>query len=241
MFTFSALISSSFLLLNMSLQLQFVEIKDDDRHIETLTADLMTIGHVGDVKPKLCNGRISRRHAVVVKQDNGWFVTDGVNGQPSTNGLRLANGERVACKLLSEAGQRVYLLKADKLECYIEVIEVDKTSSALAGRSTLNFEAELSQLNGTIEQTINHVQSVEKVAHNNQRHIQDVESRLDTALDAIERVGKRPWVFLAGTVVLGVSVLSGIVLFGIYSNMDKFVDTYIDHRYQKTQQQQQSK
>jgi high-affinity K+ transport system ATPase subunit B len=143
--------------------------------------------------------------------------------------------------LLSEAGQRVYLLKADKLECYIEVIEVDKTSSALAGRSTLNFEAELSQLNGTIEQTINHVQSVEKVAHTNQQHIQNIESRLDTALDAIERVGKRPLIYLGGTVVLGMTVLSGIILFGLYSNMDKLVDTYIDHRYQKTQQQQQSK
>lgn len=116
--------------------LRFVEINHDKQNIEILeNLPSQIVGHKGEIKPKISNGHISRRHATVefseVDGNPTWVITDGdnVSGEASRNGLRDKTGEVILSKItLKDVGDRVYLLYMYNTLAYIEVFttEIEK-------------------------------------------------------------------------------------------------------------------
>lgn len=212
--------------------LRFIEINGNDRRVQALDKDLHIIGHSGDIKPQLCNGRISRRHATIVhnRNNSSWTITDGVGDRKSSNGIWRGSslGERIEGSIdIAEVGDRVYLLPGDVLCAYVEVIRADEPSRET---DSLDMAGQLHALRSTVEHVIDRSESAAQLAQTNQGRLDEIDGKIDSALDAIERVGSNPWKFFIGGVVIGGLVLSGIFIFGIYKNLDRMFDTYLHDR-----------
>lgn len=201
------------------LHLQFVEIKDADRHTELLEGDRHLVGHKGDIVPRLCNGRISQRHATIARIGRQWLVVDGHEGKPSTNGLWTIEG-RIYEGMLAKEGDRIYLMRDidASTECYLEVVaEPSRPTTQQPDRSTIDME--------------NRVNALDSLAHENRSKIVATDEKLSELEQKIQLAGEtliaasKNWrQLMLGAIVCSFIAGAGIVAIGFYTHLDQVFD-----------------
>ena len=229
------------------LKLQFVEVcKSHSEKIILEDLPLQTIGHDSDIKPKITNGHLSRKHCTIVYYSalHCWRVTDGSvdNQSPSRNGLWNKEGSKIEGHvMLSNLGDRVYLLKIPNNEAYLEV--VDDSLPELKSRSTSGLEIQIAELTTTAEKVADTVSDVKQAVVSNRAGIDQVKvqseainakvsvltSTLESVLDQIETVGKEPKVYFLGATVSFLMLMMALFGFAVYTNIGKIVDYQLEH------------
>jgi len=233
------------------LKLQFVEIANS--HSEKIILENLpsqTVGHAGTIKPKISNGHLSRIHCTIVFYSAlcCWRVTDGSldNQSPSRNGLWNKEGNKIEGHImLSNLGDRVYLLKIPDNEAYLEV--VDDSLPELKSRSTSGLEIQIAELTTTAEKVANNVSDVKQAVVSNREGIEQVKktsdaldskvnlmmTTLNSSLDRIEDIGSKPRLYLTGTMVATLMIFTAVSLFTFYSHVDDFVKLYLTSKGQQ--------
>jgi hypothetical protein len=215
------------LLISHFMLLQFVEIKDADRQVQLLEGDQHVVGHSGDIVPKLCNGRISKRHATVSRMAEEaiqvyglqWFVVDGFEGKESTNGLWTVTDGKISEGMLTKPGDRIYLLRdVDACrEAYLEVVAEPSTSRPCNDRSTVGFEQKLIALKETVAGNRESIGAV-------QTQLGATEQKVEFLIDTIERLGRNWKRFVIGGLTASFLAGAGITAIAFYTHLDQVFD-----------------
>jgi hypothetical protein len=244
------------------LSLRFVEIVADQKTITPIPvlADKAScvVGHKGDILPKICNGRISRRHCTVTynAEFGLWAIKDGVEGNPSQNGLYDADGGRVqGLTTLSKAGDRIYLLAVRGFAAFLEV--VDSTAPEQPAKPapeerqeqpTLGFEAHLFEISQTVGETAAKVKAadqkivaVSEQASGNSDSIQDLKDwrgQVTFVLAVLEKIGKNWGIYLTAIAVIILAGSAGMSMLSAWIYKEQIVKPYLDDRLRQIEQRQ---
>ena len=233
------------------LKLQFVEVtKSHSEKVILEDLPLQTVGHDGDICPRITNGHLSRIHCTVVYYSalHCWRVTDGNlnNKAPSRNGLWTKDGNKIDTHvMMSNLGDRVYLLNIPGNLAYIDVI--DDAIPSLQPRSTAGLEIQIAELTTKAEKVADKISDVKEAVNCNKQGIEQVKqtgdvleakvnlimATLDSSLDRIEDIGSRPKLYLTGTMIATVMIFAAVSLFTFYTHIDDFVELYLTSKGQQ--------
>lgn len=203
----------------------------------------LTIGHQGDIKPKISNGHISRIHATVYHdgESNSWLVLDGNHerNRSSKNGIYNKDGDRIesSIKLFSE-GERVFFINSDNCVAYLEVFESENEICDTKGRDTAGLEIQLAHIQTKTELNSKKLTSVANRVETNLEAIREVHdkttdldqkvsliaSTVDQALDHVSELGSKPRQYITGALVAFFMVLLAMTSYILYHKMEKITD-----------------
>lgn len=103
-----------------------IKLKDEILDEFFVTSDVTRIGRSADNDIVLDDNRVSRKHAAIVKEDDGYFVVDKDSG----NGTRL-NGERIKKQVLKD-GDKIGIGESI-LEVEFETVDVSEGRAVKKG------------------------------------------------------------------------------------------------------------
>ena len=229
------------------LNLRFVEFAGDNTTQQDIPNNKTNmIGHEGNIKPQISNGRISRKHCTVNYDHatDSWLVIDGntITGQNSRNGLFTISGERILGKVtLTEPCQRVFLLAMGNNQAYLETYVADEKTGCDITRTTIDLESEVLAAKDVAEKAARNVRIVSDLVENNannieslQRHQSALEEKvsfmmnaIDTGLDKVEEIGTKPKPYIIGTALILFMCVGGIVTYSLHKNIDDIIKYYI--------------
>lgn len=219
------------------MKLKFIELAKGETRKVTLTGLDHIIGHEGDIKPEISNGHISRKHVRVNQvNDNCWLISDGI-GLPSRNGLYFQDVSSPELKKvdtsvkLDKIGQRVYLLKIDGAEAFIEIFPDVELVIDKPQRQTSGLEIELQKLATQTEKAVDKIQVATVNIAANRNEITELKKtnsiladKVNLALDTIEEVGNNPKKYMMGAATLAGICLLGIMVLGAYNRINDVMD-----------------
>lgn len=229
--------------------LRFVEINGTRKSSEILeNLPSQIIGHKGEIKPQITNGHISRHHATVCynENDESWLVIDGntITGVESKNGLRDSQGHPIVGKTtLKDVGDRVYLLYMYDTNAYLEVFNTAREKlDGTSGLEDDDIEPEISKLSVNTHLLKDEVCTALKLAQTNKETLTTVSEKnvelsgkvatlmavLDQGLNQVEEIGNKPKQFILGFGIFSLGVVSLIVLYGVFRNVDPIVRSFFD-------------
>lgn len=216
------------------LDLRFVEKVGSESSTQPIDKFPCTIGRSKDAPTPppyhlhslISNGSLSEFHCTIEHDIalNNWTVTDGISGDPSTNGIwfrprEASEMERVESCVLQRLGDRVYLLSTyDGRLAYVEVFDPAKQPIDIA-RTTMDLDPALIRVR---EEMHSEFAKLHDAGQKRDAKLEKVSAAIETAESAgklLIAVYNHRKELIVGAIVLAIigSVLGPLFLMFLYS------------------------
>ena len=216
--------------------IRFVEKVGEETEIQEITKFPTVIGHNGNIRPLICNGKISKNHCTVTYDiDNGVYqVEDGANGKPSTNHLYLSDRIGGDCAvtskaILSKPGQAVYLIRLlNGTEAYIEIYDPNDIRS-IDPRATSSLDPMLVKTNAMMIET-------RQIVEHNAVRLTELDSKLQALLKVFDYLGENPRKAISAIAIITLMIVIGLPTIVIWANRQAIVDLMLKEETYKREQ-----
>lgn len=216
--------------------IRFIEKVGEETEIQEITKFPTVVGHGGNIRPLICNGKISKNHCTVTYDiDNGAYqVEDGANGKPSTNHLYFSDCIGGDCAvtskaILSKPGQAVYLIRLlNGTEAYIELYDPNDIRS-IDPRATKSLDPLLRKTNEIAIEA-------RQVSEHNAVRLSELDGRLQTLFAVFDYLGEEPRKAISAIAIITLMIVIGLPTIVIWANRQAIVDIMLKEETYKREQ-----